>query len=101
MTDKQENILAIPIQAVSAREEESSKDKTIKSLQEIVYLVKGDTVAQQEVTTGIQDDNYIYVKSGLNEGDEIVSGPYSAISRKLKSGAKIKVDNNKTNKKED
>ena len=101
LTAKEENILAIPIQAVSVREEESSKDKIVKSIQEIVYLVKGDTVAQQEVTTGIQDDNFIYIKSGLNEGDEIVSGPYSAISRKLKSGAKIKVDNNKTNKKED
>jgi len=41
------------------------------------------------VTTGIQDDNYIQVRSGLSEGDQIVVGPYSAISRKLEEGSEV------------
>ena len=39
-----------------------------------------------EIKTGIQDDNYIEVLSGVKKGDMIVSGPYSVVARKLKSG---------------
>jgi HlyD family secretion protein len=44
------------------------------------------------VTTGIADDSYMEIKSGINPGDEVISGSYSAISRKLKEGAKIAYD---------
>jgi HlyD family secretion protein len=40
-----------------------------------------------EVTTGIADDASIEIKSGIKPGDEVISGSYSAISRKLKDGA--------------
>ena len=42
-----------------------------------------------QVTTGIADDTYIEIKSGVKPGDEVISGSYSAISRKLKDGAKV------------
>ena len=42
------------------------------------------------VKTGIQDNNYIEIKEGLKEGDEIVSGPYSAISKQLKDATEVK-----------
>jgi HlyD family secretion protein len=45
-----------------------------------------------EVTTGIADDNDIEIKSGVKAGDEVISGSYSAISRKLKDGAKIMME---------
>jgi HlyD family secretion protein len=32
------------------------------------------------------------IKTGLKEGDEVVSGPFSAITRTLKDGAKVRVD---------
>jgi HlyD family secretion protein len=44
-----------------------------------------------KVTTAIQDINYIEVKSGVAEGDEIVTGPFNAISKTLKDGTAIKV----------
>jgi HlyD family secretion protein len=44
------------------------------------------------VTTGIADDTYMEIKSGINPGDEVISGSYSAISRKLKDGAKVVID---------
>ncbi len=47
------------------------------------------TVKKAEVTTGIQDDQYIIVKSGVKAGQEIVSGPYSAVQNKLKDGMKV------------
>ena len=42
-----------------------------------------------KVTTGIADDTDIEIKSGVKPGDEVISGSYSAISRKLKDGAKV------------
>ena len=43
------------------------------------------------VKTGIQDNSYIEIKEGLKEGQEVVSGPYSAISKFLKDGDQIEV----------
>jgi len=57
---------------------------------EVVFVVSGDTVIMKEVKTGIQDDAFIQIVSGLNAGDEVVSGPYTAISRKLKQGMQIR-----------
>ena len=45
-----------------------------------------------KVTTGISDDTYMEIKSGMQPGDEVISGSYSAISRKLKDGAKVTYD---------
>ena len=54
-------------------------------------MVQGDTVNMVPVRTGVQDDSYIQIKSGLKTGDKVVSGPYSAISRKLKRGEVVRV----------
>lgn len=60
---------------------------------EVVFLSKDNTVMLKEVKTGIQDDKYIQIVSGLNEKDEVVAAPYSAISKTLRNGDKIeKVD---------
>ena len=49
--------------------------------------------------TGIQDNDYIEVLSGLQEGETVVTGPYSAVARKLKSGSRITItDKNKEKK---
>ncbi|MES2650285.1 MAG: efflux RND transporter periplasmic adaptor subunit [Bacteroidota bacterium] len=62
-----------------------------KKVKQYVYLFdsKASTVKKAEVTTGIQDDQYIIVKTGIKSGQEIVSGPYSAIQNKLKDGMKV------------
>jgi HlyD family secretion protein len=38
----------------------------------------------------VQDINYIEILSGLKEGDEVITAPYSAISKTLKEGSKVK-----------
>ena len=53
---------------------------------------KDDKAQMVKVTTGIADDTYMEIKSGIKEGDEVISGSYSAISRKLKDGAKVVID---------
>ena len=46
----------------------------------------------QKVETGIADNTYIEIKSGLKPGEEVVSGSYTAICRKLKDGAKVAIE---------
>jgi HlyD family secretion protein len=43
------------------------------------------------VTTGIQDINFIQLLSGLQEGEQIITAPYNAISKTLKTGTKVAV----------
>jgi HlyD family secretion protein len=63
-----------------------------EELQRVVFIKNGDKVRQQKVDTGIADNTYIEIKRGVKAGDEVVSGSYTAISRKLKDGAKVTIE---------
>ena len=99
-TETMDDVLAIPIQAVTVREKEDDKDNKKKKaandeLEEVVFVMEADTVRMVNVTTGIQDDEYILVTSGLEKGEVIVTGPYSAISKKLDQGDAVRVKEDK------
>lgn len=99
-TETMDNVLAIPIQAVTVREKEADKDNKKKKaaddeLEEVVFVMEADTVRMVNVTTGIQDDEYILVTSGLEKGEVIITGPYSAISKKLDQGDAVRVKEEK------
>lgn len=94
-TDTQIDVLSVPIQSVTTREEEDDEDDNKKKkedevIREVVFVMEADTVRMVDVKTGIQDDEYIQVLSGLDSGAEVVSGPYSAISRKLEQGSQVR-----------
>ncbi len=92
-------ILAAPIQAVTTREDEDEEESVKEvELREVVFVFESDSVILKEVKTGIQDDSYIEIKSGLEENEEIVIGPYTAVSRKLEQGMSVKLED-KTKKK--
>ena len=63
-----------------------------EKLRKVVFLKNGSKAKMIEVTTGIADDANIEIKSGIQPNDEVISGSYSAISRKLKNGAKVSYD---------
>jgi HlyD family secretion protein len=112
-TSRKDNVLTVPIGAVNARvkgsdksmsdrkkEEEVNMDNGGESQhgtsdnepEEVVFLMqKEGTVKKIVVQSGIQDINFIEVKSGLKEGDEVVTDPYTAVSKTLKDGMKVKV----------
>ena len=83
-TESERDAVTIPIQSVTVRDldEEDREEK----FEEVVYVVDADTVRQVQVVTGIQDDEYIVVKEGVNIGETVVTGPYSTISKTLKEG---------------
>ncbi|MEI2738921.1 MAG: hypothetical protein V9F01_09055 [Chitinophagaceae bacterium] len=61
-------------------------------LEEVVFVLQKDgTVKKVVVESGIQDINYIEIKKGLSAGDEVVIGPYTAVSKNLKDAMKVKV----------
>ena len=96
--------LSVPIQSVTTRDEkkektdkpeetDAKKSTTSAPTKEYVFVVAGGKVKQVQVTTGIQDDTYIQILSGLKGGEEVVAAPFAAISKTLKDGMVIeKVD---------
>ncbi len=116
LTNRVEGVLAVPITSVTVRAfDENGKIKTKRGserggeasadeestestdeaaaskeeLREVVFIFDKDEVKVVEVKTGIQDDRYIQIISGLEPGAEVVTAPFSAISKKLKDGEKV------------
>ena len=77
---------------VDGRAEKVAQKEEREKLAKVVFLKKGGKAEIVKVTTGISDDTYTEIKSGIQPGDEVISGSYSAISRKLKEGAKVTLD---------
>src|SRR5213596_3920238 len=81
---------------VNERQEKATQREEREKLAKVVFLKKGSKAQLIKVTTGIADDTYMESKSGIQPGDEVISGSYSAISRKLKEGAKVTYDKEAT-----
>ncbi len=89
---------AVPIQAVTVRdfmqldEEHGGMADSLRTpgeedLRRVVFVVdEEDRTRIQEVETGIADDSYYVIISGLSIGDKVVTGPYRAVSRTLEPG---------------
>ena len=77
-------------------DEDSSKPQLAAPVKEYVFVYNAGKVKQVKVTTGIQDDTYIQILSGLKKGDEVVSAPFASISKTLNDNMKVeKVDKSK------
>ena len=101
-TESRSNVLSVPIQSVTTRQEKDLKQKDEdyaktaqgqktsgtekKDASEIVFVVDGGKVKAKQVTTGIQDANYIEIKTGLSENETVVKAPFKLISKTLKDG---------------
>ncbi len=103
-TETRENVLSVPIMAVTTRTDsvllsqigaDTSRIKlpTVKKgeLIEFVFIPNQGKADIRPVKTGIQDNNYIEIISGLEENTEVISAPFSAVSRTLKYNSPIKI----------
>ena len=82
---------------VTSEQQEKQKERALRTkLQRVVFVRTGETVKMKKVETGIADNTFIEIKSGLAPGDEVVSGSYTAISRKLKDGMKVTIEKSGT-----
>jgi HlyD family secretion protein len=101
--------LTVPIQSVTTREEkkdnakadnnastDDDKKKIGAPIKEYVFVYRAGKVKQVQVNTGIQDDTYIQILSGLKDGDEVISAPFATISKLLTNDMAVqKVDKSK------
>ena len=107
LTEKKQNVLAVPLAAVTTRNanEEINTPRTRavvnnqnnqeaprnEDVQEVVFVHRAGKVKAVKVKTGISDFDNIEIISGLQAGDEVVSGPFRAVSKQLKDGAAVEV----------
>jgi HlyD family secretion protein len=96
ITNRKDRVLSVPLSAVTTRTKaqiESGGDASgirapgaVADLKEVVFVHENGNVKLQEVKTGISDFDRIEIIEGLSEGQEVVSGPYFILSRRLKNG---------------
>jgi HlyD family secretion protein len=80
-TKIEKGVPSVPVEAVALRSDSTQTDPV-----EVVFVWNEGKVRQVRVTTGIQDEDYIQVVTGLKGGEEVVRGPFEAVSRKLEDG---------------
>ncbi len=93
-TAQKDSILTIPLQAITTRSDlipDSLKTNlgVNESLEQVFVVKEDNTVDVRIITTGIQDLSNIEVLTGLEDGERVVTGPFSAISRVLKKGSAV------------
>jgi HlyD family secretion protein len=107
------NVIAVPIQAVTTRMAQDSLDKLnakskenkttgdhevemvtsqqkSEAIQECVFLYVDGKAVKKDVKTGIQDNTYIEILTGLKGDEELITAPYSAVSKTIKDGDEVK-----------
>ena len=108
VTNTNPHALSVPIQSVALRtvdqlmkKGEKRKDAAARfkpdkdGFVEVVFVVENGHAFAHQVKTGIQSDDRIEILEGLNEGEEVVSGSYRAISKDLGNGALVRINNEK------
>ena len=78
--------------AINEKQQRERERADRETLLRVAFLRNGDTVKMVPVETGIGDTMHMEIKSGLKAGDEVVSGPFSVITRSLKDGSKIHLE---------
>jgi HlyD family secretion protein len=117
ITNRSENVISVPIASVTLRAvSDSGSVKTKEKLEseerrnnlregkenadiaidkdkfsEVIFVVENGEVKSIPVKTGIQDENYFEIKSVLSDSAQVITGPFTAISKELKGGEKVKV----------
>jgi HlyD family secretion protein len=85
LTQKVDSVISVPIQCVTTRKSNEDDEAELG-----VFLFDNETVTWTVVETGIQDNRYIEIISGIDRRAILVSGPYDMVSRKLEDGDKVK-----------
>jgi HlyD family secretion protein len=92
-TEIKPGIISVPIQSVTTRTDTTKVTKTVsdEDIRTLVFITDGERALAKDVKTGIQDNSYIEIISGISEGDRVISAPFSAISKKLSDSTLIEI----------
>ncbi|WP_425391347.1 efflux RND transporter periplasmic adaptor subunit [Ekhidna sp.] len=115
ITEVKKDILTVPLASVTTRSEKDNRSEgedgddsnssaaeqlADEEVKEVVFVVTDGKAVKTEVETGISDFDRIEIVSGLEEGTEVVSGPFLAVSKRLKDGDDVEAKNDKKEKPE-
>ena len=89
LTREANSALSIPIQSVTTREKVDGEDESELG---VFVLNEDGSVAWRLVETGIQDNRFIAVISGLEADETVITGPYKSISRTLENGDFVEIE---------
>jgi HlyD family secretion protein len=89
-TKRAGNVMSVPVQSVTVMKDSTAdnaqnKGKEVK-LKELVYVYKNGKAYTKYIKSGIQDNYFIEIKEGLTLSDDVITGPYNIITKKLKDG---------------
>lgn len=109
ITKRRKNIVGVPISAIVIKTDTTGKKKAkgLKESKEVeekfecVFIKIGDEAKLRVVTTGIQNDTNIEILTGLEEGEEVITGPYNTVTKTLDPGDKVTLLQEKKNTKKD
>jgi HlyD family secretion protein len=92
-TESKNGVLAVPIQSVTTRVDTTKVAVSVadEDIRTLVFLSDGKYALAKDVKTGIQDNSFIEILSGISENDEVISAPFSAISKKLSDSTLIEI----------
>ena len=92
-TQSKADVITVPIQSVTTRTDTTKITSTVsdKEIRTIVFITDGQYALAKDVKTGIQDNSYIEITSGVSVGDRVISAPFSAISKKLSDSTLIEI----------
>jgi HlyD family secretion protein len=113
LTDRRDGVLSVPLSAVASRsvkeeddqkprqkaavaedektEQERRREESSGAKAEVVFVFKDGKVEMRKVKTGIADFEQVEIRQGLKEGEQIVSGPFTAITKTLQSGDEVRL----------
>ncbi|MGD9899063.1 MAG: efflux RND transporter periplasmic adaptor subunit [Calditrichaceae bacterium] len=113
-TDREDNIIKVPIQAVTVREkdrlekkadvedredsEEDSEDETKKEMVEAVFVIQDSRAVAKAVRIGISDDTHYAILAGIDEGEEVITGPFKYLNKTLSTGDLVEIKSKKKGK---
>ena len=97
-TNRQENILSVPVNAVTTRDwpdslkSKMNSDPSMDHARQLVFVYDSarQMVVTRDVKTGLQDNTYLQISEGLKAGEQVVTAPYSEVARTLKDKTKVK-----------
>ena len=122
MTTTKKNILSVPLASVTTRnpeeekksEEEKNQNSNAKPTavdqskvakktddKTVIFINDKGVAKMVEVKTGISDYDNIEILSGINDSTEVITGPFLAVSKRLKEGDKVRQMEKKESEKKD
>jgi HlyD family secretion protein len=103
ITERKENILTVPLSAVTTRNVNKNKDDEGNNgatktrafsgddVKEVVFILKDGKAQMKQVKTGISDYENIQITEGIEEGEEIITGPFLVVSKRLEDGDEVEI----------